>query len=195
MREGIVRYDAKHQECYVIWNDNPCRPEIFPFIAKRVIRTQTPILFQIQSNRDNTEYTLFTTDTNERDFFWAGIQKLHIKTQKSVVLTDDMIAKSRRFNTKAMSMIRSPIEVSVQDTKNITICKDTKEHSPFETKVVWDSQKSVIRDCKTKHIYTVPNWIIWKDLVALTKDTEMNAQMKWNTHLQKYQVNTVSKIL
>jgi hypothetical protein len=55
-RNGTVRYDTKTNECYVIWNDNPCRPELFPLIAKYTIREPTLYLPITQSSQKKQLY-------------------------------------------------------------------------------------------------------------------------------------------
>ena len=169
-RTGIVRFDPSTHECYIIWDDKPCRPEIFPLISKHKIHTP-PQYFPVYQEHD--KYTICIPPIHSNSFFWAGIPTLTFNT---TTLTDKeatrAASKTSRFQTKTSSMLHSPIEVSKSDTKHVTIPTKTeldRSNCPIDKlkMVKWDSKNSVVRDIDTNKVIGVPNWTTWKTLVNI----------------------------
>lgn len=185
---GTLIIDGYNYKSYVIWDNDPCRPESFPLIFKHPIKKTIHI--PIQKNSDTI--ILSTNMFRINDILWPGIETLTINPIHSSSSCSDIKYK---ISVSTDSIIDSPIEISTQDSKQISITPDSSDQVTMvnDVSLIWDPICSVLRVPETRKIIGIPKQTVWKTLCNMKSSKIIMADIKWNTLLKKYQVITIKK--
>jgi hypothetical protein len=125
---------------------------------------------------------VYSSEFNERHIMWPGSETLTVVAPKHIKHSskypDRLIA--------TVSVTKSPIEVSTQDDKQVSISLEKGKPMKRGVRLCWDPKSSVLRNPSTKEIIGIPQWTIWKNMCKRNYPFDVCADLQWNPIVEKY---------
>ena len=168
----------------VTWNCNPNILEPFPIVFNKTINEE--LTLPIIKKKDVIEIQFHPTLKN--NIFYCGEEELVLKN------ISKKISSSKKSSNEIISMDDSPIIIDITDSKMINFKYKVEDKPIIQSILDWDYKLSVLRN-EQKNIVGIPNYEVWKELLPHKCNKKVEAELKWNNVVEKYQVNTIRKIL